>query len=339
MKSAFSLMLAASCSSLLFALSTDFYPLAVGNWWEYQLKTGGTERHEITGTQAASFVMTITTNSGGTPYVYTQTLTPFDDKGRYNAPCGRELGCFWGPRALIAHGAALTTPAGVFQPTRQYRITWGHPSGGNRDGIVSPGIGPIAYIWTSMMIGDPGDTFALLKTYHLEAAPAGYSHSWTQAISGTTDSMFSYASLGADSCSLIFRQTTQGCPKFYLVTSYNAIGAALCLYLADTAAIQCRSLGTFDHTVKVRSIDLTKKHVVKVYETMYGGDTISTRMLYQEIIPKNASACAPARPAVFRKPVRAQRVFDHGDMAVRVMAIGAGLYRYDGRREPMPSLP
>ncbi len=82
------------------ALEQDFFPLAVGNWWEFTTKTGKTERWEITGSDSDAF--TLIRIHKDTDYTITQILKPSDDKGRINSPpadatlvvSGRRRQCF-----------------------------------------------------------------------------------------------------------------------------------------------------------------------------------------------------------------------------------------------------
>lgn len=242
----------------------DLFPIADGNYWEFETRTG-TTTYKIIGNKGDSILLEKSVSSQGYAYTYTLHIVSHDSDGCANYPCYRDLGGFWSPHVAVVPKNQIKTEAGTFTSSLLYPVVWGHPSGGNYSLISSPGVGPVALALTDLFSAEP-DTFGLLKRFNVLKVPEGYSH--TYDISNVFDEngyTFEFSPLGKDSGSLSFTMRGSACEKFLVSTSYNHLEKCLRIYVCDTAAYGCDNTQIWKHTVKLRNLS-EETYKIKIFK-------------------------------------------------------------------------
>ncbi|HEX3019241.1 MAG TPA: hypothetical protein VHP36_03020, partial [Chitinispirillaceae bacterium] len=248
----------------------DMFPLAVGNYWKFSLKTGGTITYTITETVDDSFVCTQQTSSNGFTYGDTFRFVSYDVLGHFNNPLYRDLsGAIWGPHCALIQKKTIKTDAGIFDETYDYPVTWGHPSGGNRNMIVAPGVGPVAIAYNENICDEPPclDTFAFIKSYQINKAPevVWFDNSGT----ASNDSLFLFSYFKGDSGLVEFEMDQGGCEKYLITSSFNSATGVLRIYMVDTAKVFCNEFVPVRNALKLRNLSEGKTYTIKIYQSYF----------------------------------------------------------------------
>jgi hypothetical protein len=275
-------------------IAGDYFPVAVGNWWRFKTNTGN-EIWTISAKSASAFTLTRDYNNGS---VTTLDLVPYDDSASFNRPAGRELGAIWGPNFALPNHADFTTSLGTFDSVHHYRIVWGHPSGGNRNGMNAPGVGPLALIWASNF-GDAEDiVYGTLESYHQETVPHGTKHDQDTVFDDGPDNYFQCKRSGNNGCELTFRIPSDAKARYSATVSFNEITNCIRIYCHNGSA-QAGARDRWDHRVLLASMNPSTLYRIKIYEVWYETTVLKSDLKYDRSISLNQVSIARQPQAGF----------------------------------------
>jgi|WetSurMetagenome_2_1015567.scaffolds.fasta_scaffold142368_1 hypothetical protein len=263
---------------------TDLLPLAVGNFWTFSLNGGGRQTYSVIATKNGAIVYSISTDSGGLGTCDTFTDVSHDSLGIFSLPLGKDLtGGIWGPHWAHVKKAPVSTPAEKFDSTFRYSVTSGHPSGSNRDFVVSPGVGPVEIISVST---DPASNriYGLLESYKVNKVP--------QAIAVRTiatqpeNKPFIFTFFGGDSGCVDFDFEQSDCEKYSVSSSFNCATQVLRIYLIDTLSLTCtEERYTARRRLTLHNLTQGKTFTCAVYKARCGNNEgLLTSKVYSEKI-------------------------------------------------------
>lgn len=263
-----------ACVEMLFAemVVPDLFPVSVGNSWTFALKTGGTREYTIASPHKDSLIFIEKNNSSGFEYIDSFSIIFYDSLGHFNKPLYRDLSnTLWGPHCAIAVDHPLTTPAGIFSRIYTYPLSWGHPSGGNKSVIASPGVGCIAIGFTHVLGCDTPycilDTFAVLQSYNIVPQPQA---TWVETVSApAAGDAFSFNYLQGDSGLVIVRMPGPPCANYMVSSSFNPIAKVLRIYFVDTTQAACNATVTVFYSLKLHNLEKDSSYDIAIYSAFF----------------------------------------------------------------------